>query len=513
MAKIIAKKSTVAGKVPLPTDLEIGEIAVNTADNRIYTKHSDNSIRTIGTNADMLKSQYDSNNDGVVNSADYAASTDWSGILNVPATFPPSSHTHPISAITNLQTTLDDKEPKITKSTGYAKWNGSSWVFVNETYLQSYTETDPVFSASAASGITSTNISNWNTAFSWGNHATAGYQAQLVSGVNIKTINGNTLLGSGDLAIGGGSGSGDVVGPASSTANHLVTFADTTGKVIKEATYFDSPAVQIPPAPASGKLRWFAKSRGGRVLPHIIGPSGIDVALQPALFGNTVYMWLPGTGTTLAVNFGTSFVARNSGTGAAQAHPAKTSTNAITSLNRATFSTGTSATGSSGIQSSATVAWRGNAANLGGFFFFVRFGIETLGAGQQVLVGLSALNAALTGEPSAVNNTIAIGKDSGDTTWQLITRDTSTVTKINTNCTVTAGQILDFTAFAPPNGTYVTFRLVDAVTGTVYVDNVSVSTNLPSNTVFMYMHAQTRSTSGTTAKLLALNRMYLETDL
>ena len=42
-------------------------------------------------------------------------------------------------------------------------------------YLTSYTETDPVFSASAASNITSTNITNWNTAYGWGNHGTAGY--------------------------------------------------------------------------------------------------------------------------------------------------------------------------------------------------------------------------------------------------------------------------------------------------------------------------------------------------
>ena len=42
-------------------------------------------------------------------------------------------------------------------------------------YLTSYTETDPVFTASAASGITATNISNWNTAYGWGNHASAGY--------------------------------------------------------------------------------------------------------------------------------------------------------------------------------------------------------------------------------------------------------------------------------------------------------------------------------------------------
>ena len=32
-----------------------------------------------------------------------------------------------------------------------------------DTYLKSYTETDPVFSASAAAGITSTNISTWNS--------------------------------------------------------------------------------------------------------------------------------------------------------------------------------------------------------------------------------------------------------------------------------------------------------------------------------------------------------------
>jgi hypothetical protein len=35
----------------------------------------------------------------------------------------------------------------------------------------SYTETDPVFTASPASGITSGNITNWNTAYGWGNHA------------------------------------------------------------------------------------------------------------------------------------------------------------------------------------------------------------------------------------------------------------------------------------------------------------------------------------------------------
>ncbi|RPH31969.1 MAG: DUF1566 domain-containing protein [Bacteroidales bacterium] len=37
-------------------------------------------------------------------------------------------------------------------------------------YLTNFTETDPVFGASAANSILSTNISNWNTAYGWGNH-------------------------------------------------------------------------------------------------------------------------------------------------------------------------------------------------------------------------------------------------------------------------------------------------------------------------------------------------------
>lgn len=42
-------------------------------------------------------------------------------------------------------------------------------------YLTTYTETDPVFTASDAAGITSIDIANWGSAYSWGNHADAGY--------------------------------------------------------------------------------------------------------------------------------------------------------------------------------------------------------------------------------------------------------------------------------------------------------------------------------------------------
>ena len=42
-------------------------------------------------------------------------------------------------------------------------------------YLTSYTENDPVFVASPAYGITTANINNWTTAYGWGDHSTQGY--------------------------------------------------------------------------------------------------------------------------------------------------------------------------------------------------------------------------------------------------------------------------------------------------------------------------------------------------
>jgi hypothetical protein len=51
-------------------------------------------------------------------------------------------------------------------------------------------ETDPIFSASAAAGITTEHIAEWS-----------GKQDKLVSSTNIKTINGESILGEGDIPI------------------------------------------------------------------------------------------------------------------------------------------------------------------------------------------------------------------------------------------------------------------------------------------------------------------------
>jgi hypothetical protein len=102
-----------------------------------------------------------------------------------------------------------DKLQNATGASGtLLKWNGSEWTEAAETdpvfgasassgiagaditnwneafgwgdhseagYITSYTETDPVFGASASSGIAGADITNWNEAFGWGDHSEAGY--------------------------------------------------------------------------------------------------------------------------------------------------------------------------------------------------------------------------------------------------------------------------------------------------------------------------------------------------
>ena len=101
---------------------------------------------------------------GSVSGGGGGGSTDWADITNKPITFTPSAHTHVIGDTTGLQTALDGKQP-----------SGSY--------------------ASASHGHVIGDVTGLQTALD-------GKQESLVSGTTIKTVNGQSLLGSGDVASG-----------------------------------------------------------------------------------------------------------------------------------------------------------------------------------------------------------------------------------------------------------------------------------------------------------------------
>jgi len=79
--------------------------------------------------------------------------------------------------------TIDDVAISSVQNDQLLRYNSTTqqWVNFTPSYLTSYTETDPVFSSSPAGGITNANITNWNTAFGWGNHSAAGYLTTITS--------------------------------------------------------------------------------------------------------------------------------------------------------------------------------------------------------------------------------------------------------------------------------------------------------------------------------------------
>lgn len=324
-------------------------------------------------------------------------------------------------------------------------------------------------------------------------------------------VNDTDLTGGGGGSPGGSSGQVQYnnAGAFGGLANVTV---DGSGNLSLSA-YYTQASTAAPTAPALGSLKRYTVNPANRALMAQIDSASLITYMQPALFNKAVAMWLPGTGTTVGINFGDAWTARNAGTSAAQSHPTRASTSAMTSMKRAIFGTGTTATGSSGIQSTNLVAWRGNAANLGGFFFHARFGVQTYLSDMRVFVGLSALNAAITADISTVNHTVGICKDSADSVWHFVERGTGSATKTSTGVSCAAGDIFDFYMYASPNGSEVVCRLVNAVTGAVLADNITLSTTLPGSTNFMYAHAQCQAVTGTTAKELALAKIYVESNL
>lgn len=267
------------------------------------------------------------------------------------------------------------------------------------------------------------------------------------------------------------------------------------------------------PSPLTNVLKVFAQRRANRSLLRMVGQSGIDVSLQPALFGNTVRIWHPSTGTTVGVFGQAGLTAIHAGAGAAVSTPTVGTANDLTAMPRFILGTGTAAGNAAGVRDPASNYFRGNAPGRGGWFMACRFGIEQTAADIQVQIGLAALATALAGDPSAFVNCAMLGKDTGDANWQFMHNDAAgAATKVNTGVPVTVNVPLDFFMFAPPNGTSVFFELRNAMTGAFLVFH-EATTDLPVNTTALTLRASIRAPSSTTARQLSIGKVYTEMDL
>jgi hypothetical protein len=122
----------------------------------------------------MVAATYDSNADGKVNAADEADSVPWSGVTGKPSVYPPDAHTHN-QYVETIDVRLTDSRPPTGGAGGVLSGSFPNPGFAVDMATQS--ELDAVANAK---------------------------QNTLVSGTNIKTVGGQSLLGSGDVPVGVG---------------------------------------------------------------------------------------------------------------------------------------------------------------------------------------------------------------------------------------------------------------------------------------------------------------------
>jgi hypothetical protein len=277
-------------------------------------------------------------------------------------------------------------------------------------------------------------------------------------------------------------------------------------------------ALSSDPAPPASGLLFYAKSIAGRLLPKIIGPSGIDTILQVGLSGNAVFMVAPASGTTAPTVWGgtlTTAVTMSVQQTIASANP-------WLATWRKRFTTAATAASVSGMRTAYVQWFRGSAAGFGGFFFRSQFGHNLNLNGSQSFVGMCASTAALgtaAGAVSALLNMIGVGYDTTDVNtgnWFFYRNDGSgTATKVDLGVNATRSNVshgYDMVIFCPPGAaTDIFVRIVNIHTGVVVLDT-SYNTDIPAVNVGLAFKAEINNGAVAAAANLEVAKVYIETD-
>lgn len=337
-------------------------------------------------------------------------------------------------------------------------------------------------------------------------------QGELVSGTNIKTINGTSVLGSGDLVVGGGGNPGGTTGQmqynnASAFAGAAKTKIDTNGNI-------NLAVDTAPPLAATDTVTLFDGKVGGRNMLGIVGPAGVDNILQPHISRNGTSVWSAAGNSTAITLVGTAAL---TATGTATAANAAV-TNVQTRMKRVEYLVTTAAaTAVAGFRGPTNQWWMGNAADSGGFHFICRFGPATgvATASSRMVVGMTtATNAPTDMNPSTLTNFFGVGYDSTDTSLQFMHNATGTTTKLPLASfpipLVDRTSMYELAMFVAPNSTSLSFTVTDLTTGTA--TSGTVTTNLPAANTLMSPRGWCSAGGTSSVTGMTLSSLYLETD-
>jgi hypothetical protein len=266
------------------------------------------------------------------------------------------------------------------------------------------------------------------------------------------------------------------------------------------------------------------KEIAGRKMLKGMGPSGTDYPYQPSLFGNRIQIFMPQTGTT-GTGGAVGMAWTSNGT---VSHPTPSTTAPVKSnqMKRTRYANVVTTTnqqlGPRFNAADGRMFWRGNAAGLGGFFFYSRFIVELYPASTvRLFAGLAGTNnVGVVISDTVLNDTCGLWHDTADPSsgagaFNFVTRDGTTTTKqaIDLANAIAAGNSYDFTMYCKPNGTELFWRLVDLVNNVTYEGSQTLT--LPRNNQFM--QPQVQMSNGTanivvTTVAIGVANIYVESD-
>jgi hypothetical protein len=324
----------------------------------------------------------------------------------------------------------------------------------------------------------------------------------------------------------GGGGSGDVVGPGSATDNAIARFDATTGKLIQNSPVLlpdggelTLPYVASPAVPTADKLNLFAGRKANRMLPRFIGPSGLDVTLQPLIGSNKIAWWNPpGNATTVPGVLG---IAAPTAVGTATARNVA-ATSMATRARRLGYVSAATAGSLSGHYSATAQFTIGATGGIGGFFYVCRFVVSDAAAvsGARMFVGLRNAVAAPTNvEPSSGQTNMAgVAQISTSNNLQIVYGGSAAQTAIDLGASFPANtlsaDLYELALFAPPDTQVIHYQVTRVNSGDVATGTLSgaVGTVVPAATTFL-AHAAWRCNNATALAVgIDVVSVYLETD-
>lgn len=292
--------NAVSGKVDSSRVDEIEEVTASALVELHSTKQD---ILVSGTNIKTI------NNESILGSGNIViqggSGSDYSAGANIDIT-------NNVISVTGI--TVPTKLSELTNDEGFVNSGEVETQITSKGYITAYTETDPVFQASAASGISAQDINNWNnkldssaltpyytsaqtdTAIS---NATSGKQDTLVSGTNIKTINNESLLGSGNIVIQGGSGSDYSAGNGIGITNNIISVTGDYETVIELTqeqydaltSYDENTSYVITNAPAADLSNYYTSAETDTAISNAVSGKTDKVSVTASSSGYKFPTW------------------------------------------------------------------------------------------------------------------------------------------------------------------------------------------------------------------------------